>query len=82
MAGPGRFPSEVRAISERTPSSGQIPSKFQANSEQTSKTLYFLVILCNESPWLVDNKEHISPCGDTDHAGNLATLVVLILLRS
>ena len=30
--------------------------------------LYSLVILCNESAWLADTKEHISPWGATDHA--------------
>ena len=63
MAGPGRFPSESRANSERTPSSEHIPSKFRANSgqipskQQASQTLYFIVILCNESPWLADKRE-------------------------
>ena len=54
MAAPGGFPSEFRAKSE-----------FRANSEQASQTLYFLVILCNESPWLPDSKEHINPWGET-----------------
>ena len=47
-----------RANSERTPefrpNSGQIPSKFQANSKQACQTLYFPVILCKEPPWLAD----------------------------
>ena len=34
MAGPGRFPSEFRANSERTPSPKQMPGKFRANSKQ------------------------------------------------
>ena len=78
MAGLGRFQSEFRANSERTPSSEQIPGKFRANSEQASQTLYFLVILCNESPWLADNRERISPWGATDHARNSAIVGVKV----
>ena len=66
MAGLARFPSDFRANSERTAdkfraNSGQISSEFRASSEQASQTLYFLVTLCNEAPWLADNEEHISP---------------------
>ena len=39
MAGPGRFPSEFRANSERTPSSEQTPGKFRANSEQAAASI-------------------------------------------
>ena len=49
-----RIPSKFRANSEFRANSGQIPSNFRANSEQASQTLCFLVILCNESPWLAD----------------------------
>ena len=76
MAGPSRFRSEFRANSEQTPSSEQIPGNFRANSRQPSQTLYFLVILCNKYPWLADNKEHVTPWGETDHARSLATTVV------
>ena len=49
-----------RANSERIPSFEQIPGKFRANSGQISSTQPKpLVILCNESPWLADNKERI-----------------------
>ena len=59
-------------FSERIPSSEHIPSKFRANPEQASQTPYSLVILCNESPWLTDNKEHtLAFCwGEADHAQN------------
>ena len=50
-----QIPSELRVPSKSEP----IPGKFRAKSEQASQTLYFLVILCNESLWLADNKEHI-----------------------
>ena len=73
MAGPGRFESEFRANSERTPSSEKNPGQFRANSEQASQTLYFLITLCNESPWLTDSRERISPWGETDHAQNSAS---------
>ena len=62
MSGPGRFPSEFRANSR------QIPSKHP-------KPLHSLVVQCKESPWLADNKEHICPWGETDHAKNLACTV-------
>ena len=72
MAGPGpfseRIPSKFRANSEFRANSGQ----FRANSGQASRTLYFLVILYNESPWLADSKEHTGPWRETDHARNLA----------
>ena len=71
MAGLVRFPSEFRANSERTPSFEQVMGS--ANSEQASQTLYLLVILCNESPWLTDSKDDICAWGETDHAQNLAT---------
>ena len=56
-ANSGQIPSKFRANSEQIPgkvraNSRQIPSKFRANSEQESQTLYFLVVLCNKSPWL------------------------------
>ena len=53
MAGPGRFPSEFRENSEQSPSSEQVPGKFRASIPNP----LFLVILCNESPWLADNRE-------------------------
>ena len=60
-------------FSERIPSELRVPSKFRAYSEQTSqKNRYFLVILCNESPQLADNKEHISLWSEANHARNLA----------
>ena len=49
MAGPGRFSSEFRANSERTPSSEQVPGKFRAS---IPSPLYFFVILCSKSPRL------------------------------
>ena len=65
----------VRAVFRAN--SEQIPGKFRANSGQIpsknpkpSISLSFCV--CNESPWLADNKEHISSWGETDHARNLA----------
>ena len=74
MAGPGRLRSEFRANSEQTPSSEQIPGKFRANSGQSPskhpKPLYFLVILCSESPSLANSRERTSPWGETDHARN------------
>ena len=65
-----QIPSELRVPSN----SGQIPSKFWANSEQTSQTLYFLVLLCNEPPWLADNKEHMSPYGSNRPCPELSTM--------
>ena len=35
-----------------------------------SGALSFLPCLCDESPWLADNKEHISAWGVTDHLRN------------
>ena len=43
--------------------SEQIPSKCRANSERASQTLYSLLILCKQSPWLADNKEPSQPLG-------------------
>ena len=50
----------------RMPSSEQIPSKFQANSEQVSQTPLFYAM--NLLGWLITNKEHI-PCAKISRKG-------------
>ena len=63
----GRFPSEFRANSERTPSSEQIPGKFRASIPNP-------LFPCHSVQQISLVSWHTSPWAEIDHAQNLACL--------